>query len=524
VSLRAACFGNDVYDKTSAVKCISNLLSVGYRRLSVDLYWSPDRRTWSFCPVTIPAGAAASDSSVHDVGPYSCSDGLDIVSLANILLGFFRHTNSQVNVYTTYVVLNLHAAASDSAPDAVPPTLSGTQLPTSEESVGHLLDRLLGMYIYRPHELAKERSNLNESWYAVDEDFQPIAQYFTIHEHPNGIISTPNGWPSAKYVQLAQQRRILLGYGTIDPQLGDLNTNVDENVLFSPGYITDVHDVSIGSNYTLLSGCLYDSDAWLVEQVNSSWALSSRIPVPDEPVSSEMLSQLSTMVSNLTSCGLSPLLNSTIMNTTADVDIDLYKNISLSATWSWATGEPRDATGPPGDNGHNRCALMDLTLNGHWRAANCSDVRPAACRVHNMPYTWTLSEGTADYSGASSVCPEDSSFSVPRTGLENTYLFEQAMDVFDTASVDAANDGIWLDFNSLDIPSCWVTGGRDAECPYASDPQQLARRTVLVSTIAGIVICIIAALTLFVKCNANRRNSMRRKRVIEGWEYEGVPS
>ena len=83
---------------------------------------------------------------------------------------------------------------------------------------------------------------------------------------------------------------------------------------------------------------------------------------------------------------------------------------------------------------------------------------------------------------------------------------------------------VWVDFNSLDIASCWVKGGPEARCPYASDPQQLQKKTVLVATIWGIVICVVAALTLFVKCNANQRNSRRRKRVIEGWEYEGVPS
>ena len=94
----------------------------------------------------------------------------------------------------------------------------------------------------------------------------------------------------------------------------------------------------------------------------------------------------------------------------------------------------------------------------------------------------------------------------------------------DLSSADPAFREVFLDFNSIDVTSCWVSNGYEARCPYASDPQQLERKTVLVAAIAGIIILIITALTFFVKCNANRRNSRRRKRVIEGWEYEGVPS
>jgi hypothetical protein len=112
--------------------------------------------------------------------------------------------------------------------------------------------------------------------------------------------------------------------------------------------------------------------------------------------------------------------------------------------------------------------------------------------------------------------------------LENTYLYKyllaQPETTINPASTDANLREIYVDFNSIDVTSCWVTGGPGAKCPYESDPQQLEHRTVLVAAIAGIVILIITALTLFVKCNANRRNSRRRKRVIEGWEYEGVPS
>ena len=534
--MRAACFGNNVFEPQSFDKCLSNLLDVGYRRLVVDLYWSSERRRWIFCPVSIPVNggqAAPSNASTSDggapliqLGPYSCSDDLDVMSMISVLQGFFLHTNAQFNVYTTYIIFNLHVAASDSAPHRPPPNLSGDRFPTT--SLGYILDSSLDEYIYKPSQLTEERSNLNESWYKVDDNYKPIVQYFTLHENSDGTQSTPDGWPCSKYVQLAKQRRLLFGYGNIASQLGGYSAAYEDEVMFPPNYLASREDVGVSSNGTLVSGCLYNPGATDVSQANSSWAVSSRIPIPNSPPTEDIMQQLSTMVTNLTSCGLSPFLNTTVLNRTADNDIDTYRNISLSASWAWSTGEPHDANGPAGDDGKNRCAMMDLTLGGHWRAANCTNVRRTACRVNNRPFTWVLSNTTSSYFDAPTVCPDDTDFDVPRTGLENTYLFDHAMsqskDIVNTSSLDPTKREIWLNFNSLHIASCWVTDGPEADCPYASDPQKLERRIVLVSTIAGIVICIVAALMLFVKCNANRRNSRRRRKVIEGWEYEGVPS
>jgi hypothetical protein len=92
------------------------------------------------------------------------------------------------------------------------------------------------------------------------------------------------------------------------------------------------------------------------------------------------------------------------------------------------------------------------------------------------------------------------------------------------SSSDGESSGIWANFNSLDVQACWVTGGPNATCPYYEDEDADERRQIVIPTVAAIIVLIITALTLFVKCNANRRNSRRKKRVIEGWEYEGVPS
>ncbi|PLB47761.1 lectin C-type domain protein [Aspergillus steynii IBT 23096] len=569
VSLRAACFGKNVYDRNSAGKCISNLLELGYRRFVVDLYWSVEGRSWNFCPVTIPNEAPVvtlsstttssatatptssstttvdaaqgtatviSDSSgsrIYELGPYQCSDNLYLSDMIDVFLDFFKATTSQLNVYTRFISFNLHAASSAEAPSRPAAKVSGTDLPTISERIDNIIDDRLYHYIYTPSQLADERSNLNESWYKVDDGYKPITEYFTIHEDEDGIQSTPDGWPCTKYIQLAEEERLLLEYGSIDPQMEDYTLANDNDIIFPPEYLTATTPLSIRDD-EIETGCFYNTEAFKVSEVNSSWAVSNSLPMPVGSNRTQFLGELAGMVTNVTACGLTPLINSTILNSTADNDYDPYRNATLSAAWAWAIGEPRDSevtdniNEPSGD----RCAVMDLSLNGHWRVVDCDQpLRRGACRVDNDPFTWTISDAESSYPDAyDHGCPENTSLGVPRTALENTYLYRFASDRssagggMDPASADPQMREIWLDFNSRHIASCWVSGGPDAQCPYASDPHQLQKRAVLVAAIAGIVICIITALTLFVKCNTNRRNSRRSKRVIQGWEYEGVPS
>lgn len=561
VSLRAACFGNNVYEYYSAGKCLSNLLAVGYRRFVVDLYWSPTRRTWAFCPVSIPkdedvvtvssstvtptssptatvsAGSmitAVPDSSgslLYQLGPYSCSKDFGLSELIDVFAGYFRVTASQMNVYMEYVMFNLHAAADPSAPDAPAPTLSGDQLPRISDHVRSYMENSLSLYIYGPTELAGERNNLNDSWYGVDDSYKPITEYFTIVEGPDGTQSTPDGWPCSKYVQLARQRRLLLEYGSVDSQLQGYDEIKGNEFIFPPNYLTSARNVSTTADGSL-SSCLYNASVTQVSQANSSWAESPSFPIPNNLSQTDTLGQTTNLIAKLTACGLSPRLNSTLFATSADNTASPYQNISLSASWAWAVGEPQDTSTPGNDDQPqmDRCTVMDLSLGGHWRAVNCPESRHVACRVKNGPFSWTLSSNLSTYNNAwdPGICPPGSEFAVPRTSLENTYLYRSVLSQtaipMDPSSSDPAMREVWLDFNSLDALSCWVAGGPKASCPYSTDPGQLEKKTVLVALIAGIVVCIIAALTFFVKCNTNRRNSRRRKRAIQGWDYEGVPS
>jgi hypothetical protein len=470
--------------------------------------------------------------TVYELGPYRCTNDLDLSTLAELLVGYFQDTTTELTVYTTYLVLNLHAAGSNSAPTQPASAVTGDDLPSSEtERVGSFLGLNLRDYLYRPSQLAEDRKNLNASWYEVEESYMPIVEYFTIHRDKDGTHSTPDGWPSSKYIQLAKSDRVIMEYGSVDPQLATYDLTQDQDDIFPPQYLTNQTNLTIATNGSVTSGCLYKAGVTEVSQANSSWATSNDIPVAYSTSNDITMQSLDDTLAGITGCGFSPMLNTTLFGQTADVKVDHYRNVSLATGWAWAIGEPKGAGSGGGTENvpkFDRCAIMDLSLGGRWRATNCTERRLAACRVGNSPFEWALTNATAEYRRISGKCPAGSSFAVPRTGLENTYLYEylliQPQSVINPTSTNPSQREVYIDFNSIDVTSCWVSGGAGASCPYASDPQELERRTVLVAAIAGFVILVIAALTLFIKCNANRRNSRRRKRVVEGWEYEGVPS
>ena len=275
-------------------------------------------------------------------------------------------------------------------------------------------------------------------------------------------------------------------------------------------------------------GCFYNVDQTDVAKINSSCAVSF--------LNAASLDTLRSLVSNLASCGISAILNLTLANQTADVNVLPYVQFVQSTVWNWAPDEPRnvslpDATGRSDENtrGLFRCALMDTSTASaasRWRVEYCNIRHRAACRIANEPYLWRLSNDSVPYAAAELACQDNSSFSVPRTALENKYLYQHIFSRTEPSRSGLSGDGsgVWLNFNSLDMEACWTTAGSDGTCPYFVGEQILRARTVLVPVIAALVILLLTTLTLFVKCNKNRRNSRKRIRGGDGWDYEGVPS
>jgi hypothetical protein len=288
-------------------------------------------------------------------------------------------------------------------------------------------------------------------------------------------VSTKDGWPSESYIELERNKRLLLGFSSIDPQMSSYNSAADNNFIFPLGYIrADQNDTG--------KTCFRKNGTINMSEFNASWTSLSTIIDFSYPTSpSSDLAPLLNLTSNTTFCGISPLLNVTLLGATAGDNYIPYQNFSMATVWSWAPGEPKSNTVATGEvSMFDRCATTNPDLNGRWVVTNCSTEHYASCQSPSQRYNWTLSSNPISYSIASQACPSGYIFAAPRTALENSYLTVAMRN----SGLSLNENGAWVDFNSLDYPGCWVTGGPNATCPYINSTQdvmKLRTRNILVS-------------------------------------------
>lgn len=498
---------------------------------------SPTRTLINTQPSTGAKSSSVTGQSM-DQGVVSCTSTVNLGILLDVIHDYIKSTEDTLQANLMYLVFNIHAPASSESPSRPALAPSPSNLPDESNLIGSLFDGGVGSFIYTPTELRTDRSNLNDSWYAAPLERQPIAEYYVTNVSSKHVHSTPDGWPCENYIEVSRAKRLLLNWGTVDPQMEGYNFSSDDNIIFPQLELDSPRHIIASTSGQLTSGCFFDPSSFSVASTNSSWAQNSNltgIPLLDSP--GAPLTSLSTLALNLTTCGISPVLNLTLLNKTASADPFPYQSISLASIWSWGPSEPRNYTNSAashdgGDPANFRCALLDPAIQGQWRVEDCTTSHHVACRFGYQPYIWTVSRSSVPFSNADDACADhNGTFDAPRTGLENYYLYSRLLSnphILDDDKKGGRQPGIWVNFNSLDVVGCWTTAGANASCPYTVDAAEVQRRTVLVPTIAAIIIAVVTALTVFVKCNANRRSSRgagrRKKRGEGGWDYEGVPS
>ncbi|KFY74494.1 hypothetical protein V499_05480, partial [Pseudogymnoascus sp. VKM F-103] len=539
VSLTAACFGDRVIGEGELARCFSNLLSVGFRRFELDLYWDAGRSLWSFCPVemkqmpgndngssslsqsrttpatttnqgslSFPAGVATSISAqgtndallvsgtsegssgppaptpssepMHAEGPYTCSPAATLETFGHQLHSYLVDTQNTLAAQISYYVFNIHAAASPTSPDS--PAQAPTNPPVGGELIGGMLSSNLTSYIYSPINLSNNRANLNSSWYTVPERYRPVSDYYSIAIDDNGVWSTDDGWPSESFIEFSSLKRVLFQFGTIDPQMQGADYTPDTSILFPPGYITQPQPgVSLNSTDRLTSGCYLHSPPATPSNTNSSWATYALTTPPTN----------STLTS-LTTCGISPHLNTTLTAPASTWPLP-YRSFALSTHWSWAPSEPTNysMTLSPANAALMRCAVA--SPSGSWAVASCADKYFIACR--SSPFNWSISDHPVAFPFAASACPHGTTFVAPASALENAYLAQAQQDTHR----DYDRRGVFVAFNSVQVDGCWVIGDADAECPYDRVTLlSFAReREIVVPTVAAVIILVISALTVF---------------------------
>lgn len=559
--LTAACFANNVYDNAPAGRCVSNLLASQLQRYVIDLYWDVSNRRFSLCPVELPTsnatttqtanatlqspvasqGSSSTNSTtsttaapspansfstvesnngrtLFQIGQYQCSNTLSLQSILNVFHDYTVDTSDTTQAKLSIITINLHVATSVNNSNTSYQMLQPSDLPTAEQSVRTFFGELDNL-LYKPGALFSDRQSLNASWFRKPiVGVPPASSYYSLYTAPNGDLATTDGWPDELFVQRVRAKRILVGFGSVDDNFRNYNTTVDSDRVFAPGYLLSEREVTLNNNGTLSKGCFHIDTAYSPRQANNSWAITSINTINPLVVGDA--------ADNFTTCGISPILNVTLNNSSAEVSPLPYQNFGNNAVFSWAYGQPQNDSNADGGSASSfRCALMvsNDAFRGHWRVEYCNYRYRAACRDPTNPYRWALSSSKVEFASASAACPSPATtFEAPRTGLENFNLYT----LVTSSSRDDPSllDGVWINLNALRVENCWITTGANGTCPYYQNPNVVYSRQILIPTLAAFIVLILTALTVLVKCSNNARDSRKVRRGDGGWDYEGVPS
>ncbi|CAI6231863.1 unnamed protein product [Periconia digitata] len=487
-----------------------------------------EARQISSSTISHPASSSSSASGsqtggngfIAPSGSYNCTPSLTLGYLTRILSNFLERSATTTDATSTLLLLNLHAAAPWSSPNS--PAQKPGQLPQTGNFISDIITGNLSSNLYTPQRLEAERADLddNDGWFSGNEDTHPASGYYETHQVDGRLITT-DGWPTEAFIVFRALQRLIVSFRSVDPLLSDYNLTVDAPTIFPQNTIRHSNDVALNSDGTLATGCLLvPSETTITASTNSSWMLATA-PNINIDANPDLLVPLSS-IANLTSCGLSPFLNSSLADTTADQNPLPYAAFTRSYEWTFAPGEPSNNTA--GNSTMGRCTAMytNGTYRGRWRTVDCAASLRVACQDPSVPYRWEVPSERSPYINAQSLCPEGLEFSVPHTALENSHLLAAALA---SSSEKEVREPILVNLNSLDVEDCWVAG-ENTTCPYVPPTDTDRARVVVVPTVAAVIIFVCAALTFFVKCAANRREDKRgrRRRMVGGWEYEGVPS
>ncbi|KAG9831548.1 hypothetical protein KCU77_g13119, partial [Aureobasidium melanogenum] len=463
------------------------------------------------------SSAAQPSQTGHQIGQYSCTESIGISTLTNVLADYFEATENDLNATFKYLEFNVRLAAPFDNPTDTTNTADPERLPTFGNYISDLINSSLSSYLYTPAALRSERANLNQSWFAHDIDNPPIVEYMTTIPFDNGsALYTPDGWPSESIIMFLRALRIIAGIGSVDSQMQQYDFGADAETMFLPGYISSDIGTTLSSDGAVTSGCFYQPGNTTLPAVNSSWAISSNLP------NMTAVNTTAYAALNLSSCGISPILNKPLLGSLAIGNSTPYYRYVRESLWGWGVNEPGDSltTGTTG----RHCAVTNLNNDGLWEVAECTDENHFICRRNNSLYEFSVSDDKARYYQGDEACDEESSFAVPRTALENRYMIAAARDWLSRQTDLDGQPVFWLSINDIDTKDCWVSGV-DAICPYRHENRDGSKPEVVIPTVAGVIVLLLAILTILVKCAANRRNTRRRlKRGEGGWDYEGVPS
>lgn len=383
--------------------------------------------------------------------------------------------STQNNLYANVIVLLLNISAPVLENSYQNQTLNTTSI----------LDKNLGSsFIYKPTDLQNDRAK-NNTWNIYGK-------------------SSIDGWPTLGSVLYEQKKRLVIG---------ELTNTFNETT----------------------APYIFPYDVFHYEQGNVTL---------DCPSTVEGLTNLSSIhwrfldsqfnsvdIKEYISCGISPIISNPayVDNVTQLADI-----VHEGSVWSWDSNQPSVTQSTSKSDGSSgtleayNCVLLYYFANNEtvtWRVDNCYNSNIGLCRYENMAFRWLVRSNKATYfdfdSYQGSKCPEQYTFNIPRTPLEQRSLISYLR------NASFPDTQIWIDLNSISVSNCWVSGGPYASCPYEKVISRRNFVTMMVpaSVCSFALLCIVVYLSVLrVPIYDNRKNWRRVINKISKSELEGVPS
>lgn len=455
-----------VQNSTSILK---QVLDSGLRRAYLDVYYDSVGGSWNLCPQR-PPNATRINSARPNVTFFDTASGqivtcdykLTLLDVANALSEYIELSDTNIAASMLYVYLRPKLWTDY-------PTNS-TITVSSVSSLNRTLSGVLGNRILTPMTLASYQSSKKSVTTAgVAADLPRSEQ-----------------WPTLDSCIYTDTRRVLFGY--------------NDSLSYEIPDLANFTEVAFAGSVTVPDPANFDIDEL------------SRMPFTDTFVTS-ILGWRDTI-----RLGLSP-----VWNTSLDIFGDEFKLlVEQYGFWAWAPGEPplysieeREAMIEDGYSGSSQFDACAVVTSDGLVVGNCNSHFPVLCRNKSNSFDWRFTDGNQTYFDA--ACPKNYKFDVPSSALEMRYVKE----LLQGKSVKAA----WVDFNSLFLPNCWVSGGTEAVCPYNvyEDNRNGVGYIVVAGSICFACVIIIAIFEWDRGKSALMRKTLFRdsKRVLE---FEGVPS
>lgn len=493
INMSSAVFSEYDYT-TEALEVFQRVLGSGYRSIYLNMYWNHETSDFQVCPGKVPNSGPP--DAIHKVtgkyGTHYCQQNFTLDDILLEMSHYIKSTDTDIAV--NVMLLRLYFYDLEDSDDD-----DNDNSNNRERLISSKFSQQLSNRIYTPVDLKNDR----------DGDFT------------YGVSGKSSvGFPTAHRFLLTLKKRIMISasYMNLDRKYYDLRS--DNHTIFEidkdasgPDYIKQDAGMSyVGDETPKL--CHSNSTEYL-SSINSTTTQSWRtiLDTEKDPFTKDS-------IRDYVQCGFSP-----VVNTKVDSMPQLAAPVDASI-WTWSLGQPSwNHKGHPKNGGDSsggkqdgpvawKCAILD---HDGWKVANCYDKYKSVCRINDMSYKWEVSEKENNYFEAINSCKYAAAFSVPRTALQNK------------AAIVELNESLplWIDFNSVSVDNCWVTGGAYASCPY--HPVSTNRNEVVKLSVAALVAFLLIVLLLLLKFDEvpTKKHQNRWRRLVNKAseeEYEGVPA